>query len=83
MRWMITRDCYGDDPGAVGTGNFKGDSSGLPHEFRLYTDDDELMYEGRSDDADTEDAFRPLDWAAYRAGCTYIQYRQDGRWQTL
>lgn len=40
-------------------------------------------YEDRSDDNSSEDAFEPLDWAAAHAGCTEIQYRNGGRWETL
>ena len=84
MRWVITDDCL-DGGKAVGAGNFPLDGrlGELPHRFRLLDDDGEVYYLGRSDDQDSEVAFAPLDWATGYAGCTEIQYRRDGHWETL
>jgi hypothetical protein len=53
--------------------------------FKLYDDDGELYYTGKFlGDADSEEAFEPLDWAGNYAGCTYIKYRQkDGTYAVL
>lgn len=57
----------------------------LPFHFRLYDDDDQLYYEGRSNDCTSQAAFRPLDWAVADSGCTRIDYSSDGgmAWETL
>lgn len=57
-------------------------------EFRLYSDDRELYYEGickNLDNQDGDNAFAPLDWAMRNDGCTYMQYRKKGHaiWRTL
>ena len=53
--------------------------------FKLYDDDGILYYTGKFyGDADSEDAFQPLDWATHNAGCTDIKYRQvDGTYESL
>lgn len=53
--------------------------------FKLYDDDGELYLLGKYlGDADSEEAFEPLDWAAGLFGCTRIDYRQaDGTYATL
>jgi hypothetical protein len=51
----------------------------LPHRFKIYDDDDELYYEGRSSRID----FEPLDWAMWDAGATRIDYLENGKWVTL
>jgi hypothetical protein len=81
MKWTITKDKI-DNGDAIGTGNFKGDAKTLPHLFRLLDGDSEVYYEGRSDDNNSEAAFRPLDWAMPYAGCTSIQYRNGNSWET-
>jgi hypothetical protein len=63
----------------------------LTHPFRLYDDEGNLYYEGRSSDADSEDAFNPLDdFGTPNAGCTEIGYyslsrgdKAPGEWVTL
>jgi hypothetical protein len=88
-KWVITADhiCgkVTDDfslPSRVGYGNFKGDPNELPHEFKLYDDDNELYYEGR---CSSDESFQPLDWAEGDAGCTYIKYKnpKTGTWEIL
>ncbi|MDH2436847.1 hypothetical protein QCD60_30495 [Pokkaliibacter sp. MBI-7] len=81
MKWIITKDLL--DGADTGYGNHRGELDELPHVFRLLDDDGIAYYEGRSDDNSSEDAFEPLDWAAAHAGCTEIQYRNGGRWETL
>lgn len=63
----------------------KAGEAGERTHFKLYDDDDNCYYTGYFyGDADSEDAFIPLDWAARDAGCTYIKYRQaDGTYQVL
>lgn len=62
----------------------KGEAGKGTH-FKLYDDDDNCYYTGYFfGDADSEDAFQPLDWATYDAGCTRIAYRQpNGKYETL
>lgn len=56
----------------------------LIHRFRLLDGDNEVYYEGVSDDCDSENAFAPLDdFGEGYAGCTEIQYHQSGIWETL
>lgn len=89
IKWVITKDCITTkediEQGSkccVGIGNYTGDPKDLPYKFRLYDDDGNLYYEGRSNDRSTEEAFEPLNWAEADSGCTFIQYLQD-RWETL
>lgn len=52
--------------------------------FRLYDDDGELYFSGRYfGDPNAQGAFAPLDWAAHDSGCTRIDYRRAGKWETL
>ena len=70
--------------------------SGKGRKFKMFDDDNELMYTGRyieSSDTDgtgrledlSEDGFGPLDdFGTPNAGCTSIQYLSDaGTWETL
>lgn len=58
-----------------------------PVEFRLLDDDGIPYYEGRIRrdwiDGDEELAFSPLTWAAADAGCTEMQYSENGEWKVL
>ncbi|HEX9135391.1 MAG TPA: hypothetical protein VF905_00415 [Nitrospirota bacterium] len=65
--------------------SIKADKAGKGTHFKLYDDDDNCYYTGYFfGDADSEDAFQPLEWATYDAGCTYIKYRQpNGKYETL
>jgi len=48
----------------------------LPYTFRIYDDDGELYFEGKSDDNESEDAFSPLDeYAMPNYGATEIHYK--------
>lgn len=60
--------------------------------FRLYDDDDILYYEGKfiinpdvnEDDLDGEEEFVPLtEFGEGHAGCTRIDYLENGEWETL
>lgn len=54
------------------------------HEFRMKDDDGNVYYEGICTDSESEDAFRPLDeFGEPNAGCTSIQYKRNGVWETL
>ena len=88
MKWIITRDYlaeeYDDMRSEVGVRGqntpFYTKAGELPLRFKIFDDDGEIYYEGRSD----EEEFEPLDWAMYNAGATAIHYRQkDGSWPPL
>jgi len=96
MRWIITSDLIdtnshgvGDDDNGKRVQTFTTAGDALPTDFRLYDDDGKLYYEGRTADIneDEERAFAPLDWARYKAGCTYMMYRPhglyNGEWKEL
>ena len=74
---------YRNDAGTCSVGNIFADTDikkELPFLFKIYDDDGELYYEGRSD----EEEFEPLDWATWNAGATEIHYKQeDGSWARL
>jgi hypothetical protein len=87
MRWIITADHIGTNSHGVGDDEngkrvqtFVTAGDPLSYDFRLYDDDGNLYYEGRTNDIneDEERAFAPLDWARHMAGCTYMTYRQHG-----
>jgi hypothetical protein len=65
--------------------SIRNGEAGKGTHFKLYDDDDNCYYTGYFyGDADSEDAFQPLDWATHDAGCTYIKYRQpNGKYETL
>lgn len=55
--------------------------STLTERFRLYDDDGNLYYEGRSDDSSS---FDPLDdYGMPNAGAVDIRYLENGKWETL
>jgi hypothetical protein len=82
MKWIITDDKI-DAGRSVGRGNTTDNPASLPHAFRLLDDDGEVYYLGRSDDASSQAAFAPLDWAEGYSGCTTIEYRERNRWVVL
>ena len=91
MAWHITKDNV-DGGKNIGqwNANFKKPTSGLHtcikicnSKFRLLDDDGEVYYEGYSNDSDSEKAFSPLDdFGRPNAGCTEIQYLENGKWET-
>ena len=84
--WTITNDLV-DDGKKVGISSCNYDeakASLLKHRFRLLDDDDEIYYEGVSDENDSQKAFAPLDnFGRGYAGCTKIEYFANGAWRTL
>ena len=85
--WKITKDISG--AGDLGLPNRKGwtscDYDGRPllYKFRMCCDDGEVMYYGYSSSNDDEEAFAPLDdLGEPDAGCTYIEYYNNG-WEML
>lgn len=88
MAWLITRDIIeeGKNDGRMGPSSISDDSiqaltNGEGFAFRMLDDDSELYYEGR---CTIKDSFQPLDnFGMPNAGCTMIQYRNKGRWETL
>lgn len=84
--WTITNDLV-DDGKKVGTASVNYDEAKatlLKHRFRLLDDDGEIYYEGLSDDCDSQRAFAPLDdFGKGHAGCTEIQYLENGAWRRL
>lgn len=84
--WLITKDFLenGKDVGISSHNYNESMKDKLIHRFRLLDGDSEVYYEGLSDDCDSENAFAPLDeFGEGHAGCTEIQYRQSGIWETL
>ena len=55
----------------------------FPFKFRLYDGDQNLYFEGYSNDSDSEDAFKPLDHFAESYGVTTIKYFENGEWVEL
>ena len=90
MAWIITVDLITDDQRRVGCQSrdwdeVKATALGkvyTPHGFRMYDDDGNLYYEGRST---VLDSFAPLDdLGTPDAGCTSIAYwRPGGGWVAL
>lgn len=98
--WIITRDCDPDTSAPEGTNlNATGLTgprratdeqcaklrAGEGVQFRMYDDDDVLMYEGRLlGDNTSEDGFGPLDdFGTPNAGATRIDYLCGDVWETL
>ncbi len=64
----------------------KAEKAKMPYAFKLYDDDGELYFKGYSSSHATESAFDPLDGIGADYGCTYIEYRRNGKsgpWDTL
>ncbi|HID40635.1 MAG TPA: hypothetical protein EYP33_00575 [Pyrodictium sp.] len=86
--WIITKDNI-DDGEALKHWNGKEATReeaeiNCVYKFRMLDDDNNIYYYGRSSDKDSEDAFSPLDdFGRPNAGCTEIQYYENGKWETL
>jgi len=87
MPWIITQDLIAEEGEESCVGfcsyNFPSDldPATLPYEFRLVDGDGGVYYHGRSSDSSS---FGPLDdFGTGWAGCTEIQYLENGHWQPL
>ena len=84
--WTITKDLI-EDGKKVGTSSCNFDETKaalLKYRFRLLDCDGEDYFEGKADDCDSQRAFGPLDdFGRGNAGCTEVQYFQDGYWRPL
>ena len=89
MAWYIEKDFTGDDDVGQFNCNFKDQDKNTltmvkkvcKHKFRMYDDDDELYYQGYSNDSSS---FAPLDdFGMPNAGCTDIRYWENGKWEAL
>lgn len=94
MVWIITKDKIdcGEADGVRSRGKFIFDDKKrkfmtcdykeLPtHRFRMLDDDEEVYYEGYTS---ISSSFDPLDdFGMPNAGCTDIQYRENGEWKSL
>lgn len=93
--WVITKD-YIEDGHANGTMGPKWVTLSEEHirkhgkKFRMYDDDGELYYEGyniENEDPgpfESDPGFEPLDdFGMPNAGCTYIEYLENGKWEAL
>ena len=82
--WRITEDLIdvGKKAGTSSCNFDEAQAALLKHRFRLLDDDGEIYYEGLSDDSDSQGAFAPLDdFGRGYAGCTEIQYFENGIWR--
>ena len=84
--WLITKDLL-DDGKCVGNSSLDYEDekrAKLAHRFRLLDGDREVYFEGVADDAESEDAFAPLDdFGEGYAGCAFIEYFARGVWTQL
>ncbi len=87
----ITRD-FIDDGDLMGyiVGHFPNheNKAEVVKEFRVLDDDEKVYFEGKiyfesAKDAGTEVEFDPLDTVGYDYGCTDIQYKEKGKWESL
>ena len=78
--WVITRDLINNNlrKGVCSSNFVKG--TVLPFEFRLLDDDGAVYYRGWGDD---NASFGPLRFGQANAGCTKIQYWENGEWVNL
>ena len=88
--WIITGDSIdgGRSKGVFGPYNYNSNlrqrlNEGEGRKFRMYDDDGELYFTGLYV-GDDYDLFAPLDdYGQPAAGCTSIQYKLDGKWETI
>jgi hypothetical protein len=90
--WIITRDVFGGEMERTGVHSRDYDAERFAKTdtlaIRLLNDDGGLEYEARATrerilESPEERAFELLDWAMADAGCTELQYCDNGEWQTL
>lgn len=81
--WIITDDLINNGE-AVGEWNGNKeyiDAGKCKYTFRMLDDDNEVYYIGKSGNSS---AFDPLDqFGMPNAGCTDIQYLENGKWKSL
>jgi hypothetical protein len=97
MAWIIDKDNFaepGTKPGTndnavgiMGPSTYEGNGAELKCKFRMLTDDGDVVYEGRCDTDDDENALGPLDdFGTPNFGCVTIQYwvkGAGGGWKNL
>ena len=84
--WIITNDFTSDGKClGVSSRDYEVEKGArLTRRFRLLDGDREVYFEGVSDDAETEDAFAPLDdFGEGYAGCASIEYFERGVWTPI
>lgn len=92
--WVITKDHLSDKYSEYDRTDYKSydfdtdvwaKRKHIP--FRLYDDDGNIYYEGEIDDVslngDEDEAFAPLNFGEVDAGCTRMDFFENGKWQTL
>lgn len=97
MAWIITHDynaAIGSKPGtnenAKGISGPNGSEEWLKvkdtdiRRFRMFDGDRICYYEGFASRRPNETGFEPLeDFGAPNAGCSYIEYLENGKWEVL
>jgi hypothetical protein len=88
--WVITRDVLFEENALILAKSEAGTKSKdfkpadkVFFEFRLLDGDGVVYYHGLSDSCDDDKAFDPLDYYGPHSGCTEIQYKVNGQWETL
>jgi len=83
-RWIITEDKINNGADVGKKSTFGEPKKSEAVKFRMKDDDGEVYYHGLCDDSETEDAFEPLDdFGMPNAGCTSIEYFENGKWSVL
>jgi len=80
--FIITKDKINDgESNGYKSGNEDYINAGkCKHKFRLLDDDGEIYFYGCSGNSSS---FEPLDLFGSAFGCTEIQYRENGKYETL
>lgn len=85
-RWEVQKS-YIEDPNfgkatkvCVKSRHFDKVDFEMPFKFRMFDDDGNLYYEGVASGKDLEPLY---DYGMPNAGCTYIQFFEDGKWVTV
>ena len=81
MTWVSSKNVNYDFD--LADSNSPSIQKNYPFKFRLYDGDQNLYFEGYSNDSDSEDAFKPLDHFAESYGVTTIKYFENGEWVEL
>ena len=87
MGFKITKDKISRSSDDQLNGKLEGETfynyRGGNHKFRLLDDDGEVYFYGLSDSDNDEQAFEPLDFFGTTWGCVDIQYKVNGRYESL